>query len=95
MCLCNNIGLVSLILLGCELHVSYHCISHPDLSPLLLMPSLYSTFHLLVNVLANAVFCRFNHNDIHQVTELYLSSFMFVSAAVSEIHESNQNKEEE
>ena len=33
-CLCDNIGLVSLILLGWELHVLYHCTMctrHPDL----------------------------------------------------------------
>ena len=46
-CLCDNIGLVSLILLGWELHVSYItvlCVQGiPILSPSLLMPSLYST----------------------------------------------------
>ena len=46
-CLCDNIGLVSLILLGWELHVSYItvvCVQGiPILSPLLFMPSLYST----------------------------------------------------
>ena len=46
---CDNVGLVSLILLSWELHVSYlylctMCTRHPILSPLLFMPSLYSTF---------------------------------------------------
>ena len=34
LCSCDNIGLVSLILLGCELRVLYHCTMctrHPDL----------------------------------------------------------------
>ena len=54
-CLCDNTELVSLILLGWELHVSYItvlCVQGiPILSPLLFMASLYSTFeflHLLV-----------------------------------------------
>ena len=46
-CLCDNIGLVSLIILGWELHVSYItvlCVQGiPILSPSLFMPSLYST----------------------------------------------------
>ena len=33
---------------------------------------------------------NFNYDDVRDVTELYLS--MFVSAAVSEIHDLNQNK---
>ena len=38
---------------------------------------------------------NFNHDDVHHVTELIsLPSFMFVSAAVSEIHDLNQNKKE-
>ena len=44
---CENIGFVSLILLGWELHVSYItvlCVQGiPILSPLLFVPSLYST----------------------------------------------------
>ena len=43
-CRCDNIGLVSLILLGWELHVLYHCI--PILSLLIFMPSLYSHCNL-------------------------------------------------
>ena len=51
-CLCDNIGLVSLILLGWELHVSYItvlCVQGiPILSPSLYMPSLYSTLEFLI-----------------------------------------------
>ena len=40
-------------------------------------------------------FCQeihnFNHGDVHRVTGLYLST-KFVSAALSEIRESNQNR---
>ena len=36
---------------------------------------------------------NFNHDDVHHITELYLStSFVSVSAVVSEIHDLNQNK---
>ena len=35
---------------------------------------------------------NFNHDDVRQVTELYLSTKFH--AAVSEIHDLNQNKEE-
>ena len=35
---------------------------------------------------------NFNHDDVRHVTELSL--FMFVIAAVSEIHDLNKNKEE-
>ena len=40
---------------------------------------------------------NFNHDDVRRVTEHYLSTefFMFVSAAVREIHDLNQNKSKE
>ena len=51
-CPCDNIGLVSLILLGWELRVSYITVlcvqGNLILSPLLFMPSLYSTFKIEV-----------------------------------------------
>ena len=64
-----------------------------------------SVTYAIENVLAKTVFfvvfqeiqClhNFNHDDVHHVTELYLStSFMFVSTVVSEIHDLNQNKKE-
>ena len=48
-CHCDNIGLVSLILLGCELRVFYHCTMctrHPDFVSL----DFYaiSIFHILI-----------------------------------------------
>ena len=50
MCRCDNIGLVSLILLGCEIRVLYHCTMrtrHPDLVSL----DFYAIpiFHILEN----------------------------------------------
>ena len=45
-CHCDNIGLVSLILLGWELRVQ----GIPILSLLIFMPSLYSNFHIYLSL---------------------------------------------
>ena len=68
---------------------------------------LHAHTYAIKNVLAETVFVvfqeiqclhNFNHDDVHQVTELtYISlpSFMLVRVAVSEIHDLNQNKKKE
>ena len=54
----------------------------------------------LYNALLEVVCCCFPiltlyKHDVCRVTDFHLSSFMFVSAAVSEIRELNQNKKEQ
>ena len=77
-CLCDNIGLVSLILLGWELHVSYItvvCVQGiPILSPLLFMPSLYSTFYLYYeHFLLVGVSCNYILNSGLSCFSLYVT----------------------
>ena len=55
----------------------------------------HAPFVMYCSTLFVVDFHIFKHDIVHRVTELHLSaSFMFVSAAVSELRESNQNKKE-
>ena len=60
---------------------------------------MYMHIHALYNVLLEVVSCCFPRNEVYILLKMTLfvgfislPSFMFVSAAVSEIHELNQNK---
>ena len=89
-CVCNNIGLMSLILLGWEIRVScitvlYMCTSHPHLNCLLCHPYIpltYLRMHWL-----RLLFCGFPRITMMMFIPsqcfISLPSFTFVSAAPS------------